>query len=222
MEIIMNGIESFQKGGVTMYVLLLCSIFAVAIAIERFKFFVQADAGREFAQKFYDCLTDQKYEDALQLAKETHGVLPKLLSDAIALSRTHTGTNDLTAYLEIQSVIMFAHLRRRLYYLNVIASMSPLLGLLGTILGMISALSMFQFGSGQVSAITGGIGEALISTAFGLCVAILALALHSYFTQRVDNVVADTEQCCAILEGERERIFASGRSSKDSKGGAKA
>ena len=77
--------------------------------------------------------------------------------------------------------------------------MSPLLGLLGTIVGMINSFSIFNLQSGQPMAITGGIGEALIATATGLCVAIIALAAHSYFAQRLDSVITSMEQCFSAL-----------------------
>ncbi len=81
--------------------------------------------------------------------------------------------------------------------------MAPLLGLLGTIVGMIGAFSIFNLEAGAPIAITGGIGEALIATATGLCVAILALCAHSYFAHRMDNMITDMEQCfSALLEAE--------------------
>ena len=95
---------------------------------------------------------------------------------------------------------MLAKLRNRLYYLNVIVTMGPLLGLLGTISGMITSFSIFNVQSGQAVAITGGVGEALIATAFGLCVAILSLIVHAYFTQRLDRIITDMEMCFSALE----------------------
>jgi biopolymer transport protein ExbB len=95
---------------------------------------------------------------------------------------------------------VLSRLRARLYYLSVIVTMAPLLGLLGTISGMISAFSVFNVQTSQASAITGGVGEALVATAFGLCVAILALVVHAYFTQRVDCILTDMEECCSLVE----------------------
>ena len=85
--------------------------------------------------------------------------------------------------------------------LNVIVTMAPLLGLLGTIIGMISAFSVFNLEEGQAIAITGGVGEALIATATGLCVAIVSLAIHAYFVQRIDRIVTDMEQAFSLIEG---------------------
>ena len=127
------------------------------------------------------------------------------LADIITdgLNRYSTNPEKLNSYLEVHSGIALAGLRKRLYYLSVIVTMAPLLGLLGTISGMISSFSVFNLESGQATAITGGVGEALIATAMGLCVAIIALIVHSYYTQRIDAVVTDMEQCFSLIEDNR-------------------
>ena len=82
--------------------------------------------------------------------------------------------------------------------------MSPLIGLLGTIVGMIDSFSIFRLEEGQPLAITDGIGEALIATATGLCVAILALSIHSYFAHRLDTAITDMGQTfSSIIDSER-------------------
>ena len=128
-----------------------------------------------------------------------------IVSDAFAYDDERRG-----AFVEVQSGVLLAKLRSRLYYLSVIVTMAPLLGLLGTISGMITSFSIFNVESGQAIAITGGCGEALVATAFGLCVAILALAVHAYFTQRLDRIITDMELCFSALElmprKERERV----------------
>ena len=65
---------------------------------------------------------------------------------------------------------------------------------------MIGAFSVFHVQSGQATAITGGVGEALIATATGLCVAIVALVVHAYFVQRQEKIVTDMEECFSLLE----------------------
>lgn len=204
MEMFSTAAAYFHKGGYVMYVLLLCSIFVVAIAAERARFFAKADAGRAFGRRFYECVTNGDYDMAQSLAQNSPGILPELLTGAFHLLLS--GNRAVTSFLEVQSGIALSQLRRRLYYLNVIVTLSPLLGLLGTIIGMISAFSVFNLDSGQATAITGGVGEALIATAFGLCVAILSLVVHSYFTQRIENIVTDMEQCFSIVEGRQEEI----------------
>lgn len=204
MDFIMQGVEFFHKGGFVMYILLLCSIFVVAIAVERGRYFKREDSGRNFTQEFCLLIMDRRIKEAQNLAQTSQGALASILySTMLKPEETH---EEIAGYMEIQSGIVLSKLRSRLYYLNVIVTMAPLLGLLGTISGMISAFSIFNLESGQAMAITGGVGEALIATATGLCVAIIALAVHSYFIQQLEHIVTDMEQCFSVMEEERKRV----------------
>jgi biopolymer transport protein ExbB len=196
MDMILQGLQLFQKGGIVMYVLLACSLFVVYIAVERWLYYGQADSGRLFATRFYTLIKVRKYTEAEELAHTGKGGLARILSEVMG-NGVASGS---TSFLEIQSGILLAKLRSRLYYLNVIVTMAPLLGLLGTISGMITSFSVFNIESGQAVAITGGVGEALIATAFGLCVAILSLVIHAYYTQRLDHIITDMEMCFSALE----------------------
>lgn len=204
MDAIMTGIEFFHKGGSIMYVLLLCSIFVVTIGIERAMYFSRMDTGRAFAREFYQCMANDDFAGARKLAEDHRGALANILFGAMKLVKKDS--SRVSSYMEIQSGIALSKLRKRLYYLSVIVTMAPLLGLLGTISGMISAFSVFNFQSGQATAITGGVGEALIATAMGLCVAIIALAVHAYFTQRIESIVTDMEQCFSLVEGAKDAL----------------
>ncbi len=204
MDTISSAIMYFQKGGFVMYILLICSIFVVQIAVERWMYFSSADTGRTFAESFASLAGAGRWSDAIATAKSSRGELPRLIT--AAAERIRTGDDRISTFLEVQSGIVLARFRRRLYYLSVIVTAAPLLGLLGTISGMISAFSVFNVESGHATAITGGVGEALIATAFGLCVAIVALLVHSYFTQRVDSIITDMEQCLSLVEGSADAI----------------
>ena len=198
MELIANALDFFHKGGIVMYALLLCSIFVVSIAIERAIYFTRMDSGRKFAQDFYLAVANGDAAAAKELTESARGALSDILFSVLT-NKPAARTNP-SAYIEVQSGIALAKLRKRLYYLSVIVTMAPLLGLLGTISGMITSFSVFNLESGQATAITGGVGEALIATAMGLCVAILALAVHAYFTQRIDNIVTDMELCFSMID----------------------
>lgn len=199
MDLLIQGAGYFQKGGFVMYVLLLCSIFIVAVGVERAVYFSKADSGRRFAERFCRLMMNNKIDDAKALASSSKGDLANLL--ALAFDKMNDGSTNVMNMLEVQSGISLARFRTRLYYLNVLVTMAPLLGLLGTISGMISAFSIFNLQEGQAIAITGGVGEALIATATGLCVAIVSLAVHSYFIQRIDRIVTDMEQSFSLVEG---------------------
>ena len=204
MDAIMTGIEFFHKGGSIMYVLLLCSIFVVTIGIERAMYFSRMDTGRAFAREFYQCMANDDFAGARKLAEDHRGALANILFGAMKLVKKDS--SRVSSYMEIQSGIALSKLRKRLYYLSVIVTMAPLLGLLGTISGMISAFSVFNLQSGQATAITGGVGEALIATAMGLCVAIIALSVHAYCTQRIESIVTDMEQCFSLVEGAKDAL----------------
>lgn len=183
-----------------MWPLLFCSIAVIAIAIERFLFYKTEDSGQPFAAKYCELLRADEREEAFQLAEATNGECAKIVTDAAKITE---GREQQKAFLESQAGIFIAKLKNKLDYLAIIVTMSPLLGLLGTIVGMIGAFSIFNLESGAPIAITGGIGEALIATATGLCVAILSLCAHSYFAHRMDNMITDMEQCfSALLEAE--------------------
>lgn len=198
MELLTTGITFFQKGGIVMYVLLLCSLFVLSIGIERALYFRRMDSGRAFARDFYLALANGKRQQAEKLADDARGALADILF-AVITKKPEARKNP-SAYMEIQSGIALAKMRKRLYYLSVIVTMAPLLGLLGTISGMITSFSVFNLESGQATAITGGVGEALIATAMGLCVAIISLTVHAYFSQRIENIVTDMEQCFSMVE----------------------
>ena len=200
MEAIQQTIMYFHKGGLVMWPLLVCSIAVIAITIERFLFYKAEDSGQAFAAKYCALLRADETTEALQLAEAANGECAKIVADAAKISGTK---EQKQAYMESQAGIFIAKLKNKLDYLSIIVTMSPLLGLLGTIVGMIGAFSIFNLESGAPIAITGGIGEALIATATGLCVAILSLCAHSYFAHRMDNMITDMEQCfSALLEAE--------------------
>ena len=163
MDVIVEGLHLFQKGGIVMYILLVCSFFVVYIGAERSMFYNRMDSGRAFANQFYTYMKLKQYDKARQTAESGTGGLAMILRDALK-----SDPSKIQAFAEVQSGILLAKLRNRLYYLNVIVTMGPLLGLLGTISGMITSFSIFNVQSGQAVAITGGVGEALIATAFGL------------------------------------------------------
>ena len=196
MDVIVEGLHLFQKGGIVMYILLVCSFFVVYIGAERSMFYNRMDSGRAFANQFYTYMKLKQYDKSRQTAESGTGGLAMILRDALKSEQP----SKIQAFAEVQSGILLAKLRNRLYYLNVIVTMGPLLGLLGTISGMITSFSIFNVQSGQAVAITGGVGEALIATAFGLCVAILSLIVHAYFTQRLDRIITDMEMCFSALE----------------------
>lgn len=186
------ALDLFNAGGIVMYALLASSIFAVAVAIERYQYFSSVDSGSAFADEAVSLLRAGRYDDVKKLCESGKGSNAAILLRAISLK--DAGAAYVERYLESEAGISVAGLRKRIPYLGIIVTMSPLLGLLGTVVGMIDSFNVFAAQTGQPHAITGGVGEALIATASGLCVALVALVAHSYFAQRMDSMLTDMER----------------------------
>ncbi len=196
----MGIMEWFQKGGPVMYLLLLCSVCVVAILIERFMFYRKAGSGiHAFTDKLPGLVQDGDWNRALQVCEQDTNAAAFVSREGLTAA---VAGKDTELALEMAYGTAAAELRSGLNYLSMIVTLSPLLGLLGTIVGMINSFNIFNLQAGQPLAITGGIGEALIATATGLCVAILALVVHSYFAQKMDTILTELDKVIAVISAE--------------------
>ena len=189
--------ELFTKGGPVMYLLLIISVAVAAIGIERLNFYNYA---ADNSEKFLESLKDNlKNQDIHAVANFCHN--EKNILSEVAFAGIFAALNGENIELALETAYSEAamKLRVRLNYLSMFVTLSPLLGLLGTIFGMIDAFNIFNLQSGQPMAITGGIGEALIATATGLCVAIFALIVHTYFAQKLDEILTKLEKAENIV-----------------------
>ncbi|WP_399554654.1 MotA/TolQ/ExbB proton channel family protein [uncultured Selenomonas sp.] len=198
-----NMWDLFQKGGPVMFVLLACSIAVAVIAIERFRFYRQAGKGAsDFVAKLPGLLQGSSLQQAAEACR-VENTAPAYIAE-LGIRAAAAG-DDVPLALDTAYADMAMRLRERLNYLSMIVTMAPLLGLLGTISGMIESFSIFSVRAGEPLAITGGIGEALIATATGLCVAIFALIMHTYFVQRLDEMLAMLDKAAAAVQSSLKR-----------------
>ena len=180
-----------------MYLLLLCSLTVAAIAIDRFLLYRRAAQGaRALEADVSKALRGRKVEEAASAAKDKDNMVAYLVNSALD---ARAAGEDVPMTLEAVYGEAAMLLRARLNYLSTIVTLAPLLGLLGTISGMIQSFSVFNLQAGQPMAITGGIGEALVATATGLLVAIFALVVHTYFAQRMDTMLTLLEKTMNTL-----------------------
>lgn len=186
--------ELFQKGGPVMYLLLLCSLSVLAIAIDRWLFYRRAANG---AETLLQSITEAAGKGLSSVLIEGDSVTAFLLD---AGKRADSSGSDVRLAVESAYGEAAMKLRARLNYLSMIVTLAPLLGLLGTISGMIDSFNIFSVAADQPLAITAGIGEALIATATGLCVAIFALVVHTVLASRMDSVltIADRAEAAVI------------------------
>lgn len=196
----MEAIEIFKAGGPVMYALLLCSLCTAVIMIERGMLYRHAAQNLEaFIGKLSEVLAGRSWNDIYADVILEDNAAAFLAQEGILAAAEG---KDLRLALDTAYGTVAAELRAHLNYLSMIVTLSPLLGLLGTIAGMISSFNIFSLQAGQPLAITGGIGEALIATAAGLCVAIFALVVHTIFAQKMDDILTAVEKADAILTAE--------------------
>ncbi len=191
-----NGIEIFHKGGWVMYPMFLLATISLAIIIERSISIGKAATNTEsLLVKLKALLHGGQTAEAVKLCEDTPGPVAALLANG--LRNRHLDNASIERAMEELALRETPELHKRLSILDTIITMAPLLGLLGTITGMISAFhSVFgdanQTGA-AATAITGGIAEALIATATGLVIAIVTLPFYNYLSERVREIISDME-----------------------------
>jgi len=192
-------IELYWTGGVFMHPILVCSVFGVAIIIERLLFFAKArtDTGRLMSE-LLRVLQDQGFDAAQRMLHATRGPIAAVLHSG--LMRAKKGPEAVEKAITTAASIETALLERGLIWLATVANIAPLLGFLGTVSGMIHAFEAIAAAE-EVSArlVATGIYEALITTAAGLIVAIPVQTAHNYFVSRIDKFVIDMEESGAEL-----------------------
>lgn len=187
--------NGFMNGGWIMLPLLLCSIVSITIIIERWLFFRKI--GKTHNVKEAMRLAEQG-NLAGALVEIQHSTLP--IARVIRTGLTHNSQQVVKA-MEAAAMAEIATMRRGLPALDTIITLSPLLGLLGTILGMIHSFQiMADSGLGQPHAVTGGVGEALIATAAGITVAVVTLIPYNYFLARIERETENIEQYATQVE----------------------
>ena len=187
--------------------LALMSVYSLGVVAERLVTFARANvASRRYAEQLRALLPQKKYGDAVALARTLeHGHLARVLGLAIEeyergvlAARAPGGGFDVIASVnravERSSLRTVADLRRGLGALATVGSTAPFVGLLGTVAGIITAFqAMAATGSGGLASVSAGIAEALVTTAFGLLVAIPAVMMFNYLTGRVDEMQVDID-----------------------------
>lgn len=174
--------------------LALCSIAAVAIIIERFFFFWHI-GDTDLAEKVLDMINNEGIEGALDVAKQSSLPLIKVMVAGIS------NPSMPVKAMETAGIIELSTMRRGLPVLDTVVTLSPLLGLLGTIIGMMNSFQIMALsGIGQPHAVTGGVAEALIATATGITVAVIALIPYNYFLSRVESETEMIEYYATRLE----------------------
>ena len=186
--------ELVQAGGWLMIPIMLCSVLAASVCIERFwALRVDQVAPASLLADVWSQIRNDELDGNRLRDLRAASPLGQLLAAAISSSRR--GREAMKESVEEVAGHVVHELERYLNLLGSIAAISPLLGLLGTVVGIIKELTVIRLeGAGTATALAGGIAEALITTAAGLLVAIPALFFHRYFQRRIDELLISMEQ----------------------------
>ena len=186
--------EIVQAGGVLMWPIILCSIVAAAITLERLWTLQDRRVlPPDLMQKIWKLVEAHQISEPVIRALERNSPLGRLL--AAGLENRHRSREVLMERLEDTGRHVVHELERDLDTLGTIAGVSPLLGLLGTVTGIIKAFNAINAGGGgDPRMLSGGIAEALVATAAGLCVAIPSLIAYRYLRGRVERIVVEMEK----------------------------
>jgi biopolymer transport protein ExbB len=187
-------LELLAAGGWLMVLILLCSVLVLAICIERlFTLNPRKIAPPHLLASVWKQLKAGDMDAAKLKALRESSPLGRIL--AAGLANAYHGREVMKESIQEAAGHVVHDLERYLNTLGTIAAVAPLLGLLGTVVGMIKVFAeIMAQGTGNASALAGGISEALITTAAGLTVAIPALVMHRYFVGKIDGIVVELEQ----------------------------
>lgn len=200
--------ELLKAGGILMVPIVACSILALAIVLERF-WTLRASrvAPPQTINELWRWIKKKELNARKLKALQNSSPLGRVLAGGL-MNAKH-GREIMKESIEHEASQAIHELERFLNPLGTIATITPLLGLLGTVIGMIKVFAEIQLaGVGDAANLAGGISEALITTASGLSVAIPALICHRYFIRRVDELVVGMEQeaikLVEVVHGDRE------------------
>jgi biopolymer transport protein ExbB len=191
----MNPITVFLSGGPIMWPLLIIAICAVCFTVNRFMAYGQSGSSAPgLLPEVLDMVKSGREGDALRRAEEMTG--PVAGTIATVLRNRNQPIDDVEREVEANGEEYFVTLERFLPALDTFTTLSPLLGLLGTILGMVKVFQQFSSANSDEgkAKILSGVGESLYATAFGITIAVFCFAVYNYFSARQRSLRLETEQ----------------------------
>ncbi|MCF7811655.1 MotA/TolQ/ExbB proton channel family protein [bacterium] len=188
-------VEYFVDGGPFMWPLLILLVIGLMFALERFWTLMRAVINsRKFTQEIIEALkSDGGTDKAIHICDNTRGPIANVTKSG--LTHLDRGIEHVEKAIMTSGTIEMAFLERNLIWLATVVSIAPMLGFLGTVSGMVNAFKSIAAADDiSPSLVAGGISEALLTTMFGLVIAIIIQFFHNFFVSRIDKIVADMEE----------------------------
>lgn len=187
-------LETIKDGGVVMIAIGVLSIFALGLIINYF-FTLQVSRliPKDLLRRVYAYINDHNFQDAIALCESTGGFIPTVVAEG--LKRRSKSHDAILQAMEATGKREADYLRQKIRYLYDVATLAPLLGLLGTVIGMIQAFNVVALDPGVVKPIllAEAVSKALVTTAAGLIIAIPSMAFYYYFRGRVQWMIGMLE-----------------------------
>ena len=190
----MDMLELFNKGGFMMWPILVLLVFGIAISFERVWTLSRASVNtRQFLGKIKKALTEGGVQAATEVCADTRGPVASIFH--AGLLRVDRGIEHVEKAIMSAGTIEMAFLEKGLVWLGTIISTAPMLGFLGTVWGMVQAFDQIAKANDiSPSIVADGISVALLTTMFGLVVAIIIQTTNNYFVSRIDKLIVDMEE----------------------------
>ncbi len=199
-------IDIFQNGGIIMYPLLACSLISLTLIIERAVFWAGAGMGRrrDLVDRVLELAAEENWEQIRQITTGSRNYMVRILVSGI-LHREYSPVKA----MEAAAADEIYKMKRFMGVLDTIITAAPLLGILGTVVGIIESFDMLGVsGIENPQAVTGGIAKALITTASGLAIAIVTVFPYNYFNSRIERAAQVIEKYATTFELMHERKMA--------------
>ena len=187
-------VQYFHDGGNFMWPILVALVFGLVFTLERIYSLMMS---RIDSETFFDDITKVIDNDgadaALELCEQTQGPVSAIFH--AGLSRLHRGLADVEKAIQNAGAIEMAFLEKNMIWLNAVITIAPMLGFTGTVIGMISAFDAIKAANDiSPAVVAGGISQALLTTAFGLVVAMIIQTFQNLFVSRIDKLVLEMEE----------------------------
>ena len=184
----------FLEGGAFMWPILLTLLFGLAFVIERaFSLMMSAVDSQTFFESVSQSIKENGTDAAVQVCSETEGQVASIFH--AGLSKMSRGLDEVEKAIQNAGAIEMAFLEKNMIWLNAVITIAPMLGFTGTVVGMIAAFDAIKAANDiSPAVVAGGISQALLTTAFGLIVAMIIQTFQNVFVARIDKLVLDMEE----------------------------
>jgi len=187
-------VEYFVDGGPFMWPILFLLLFGIAFSFERFYSLMMSSINsKKFFEEITNSLKDTGVDGAIEICNNTRGPVAEVFH--AGLTRYNRSLEEVEKAIQNSGSVEMAFLEKNMIWLNAVVTIAPMLGFTGTVAGMIKAFDSIEAANNiSPAVVAGGISQALLTTAFGLIVAMIIQIFQNFFVSRIDRLVLDMEE----------------------------